>query len=402
MADGSSPLGTILVLDCATFIAAPYCATLFAEFGADVIKVEQPDGGDSFRRFGTPTARGDSLAWLSEARNKRSITLDLRTPEGQDLFRRLAAVADLVCENFRPGTLERWGLGYQALAAVNPKLVMLRVSGYGQDGPYRDRPGFARIAHAIGGLAYLAGMPGEIPATPGSTSLGDYIASLYGAFGAMVALGARERTGRGQYIDVVLYEAVFRVLDELAPAYALEGTVRERMGAAAPNVCPHSHYSTADGKWVAIACTNDRMFARLAAVMGRPELARPDSYGTVQQRLAARETIDRLVGAWTRGLDHDDVLARCTAGAVPYGPIHSIADIFERTLNSKPAGPSSAPRSKGSAWWSCRRSCRACPRRPVGSTRWAPPSAAPIARSISVCWACPRPSSRASGTRGVI
>ena len=328
MDDGSSPLGTIRVLDCATFIAAPHCATLFAEFGADVIKVEQPAGGDSFRRFGTPTRRGDTLAWLSEARNKRSITLDLRTPEGQDLFRRLAATADLVCENFRPGTLERWGLGYQALAAVNPKLVMLRVSGYGQDGPYRDRPGFARIAHAIGGLAYLAGMPGEIPVTPGSTSLGDYIAGLYGAFGAMVALGARERTGRGQYIDVALYEAVFRVLDELAPAYARDGTVRERMGAGAANVCPHSHYPTADGKWVAIACTNDRMFARFAAVMGRPELARPDSYGTVQQRLAARETIDRLVGAWTGGLDHDDVLARCTAGEVPCGPIHSIADIF--------------------------------------------------------------------------
>jgi crotonobetainyl-CoA:carnitine CoA-transferase CaiB-like acyl-CoA transferase len=226
------PLAGVRVLDIATFIAAPYCATILGEFGAEVIKVEQPKTGDPFRRFGTPTEREDStLAWLSEARNKKSITLDLRAPEGAALFTRLAAVSDVICENFRPGTLERWGLGWERLKAVNPDLIMLRVTGYGQTGPYRDRPGFARIAHAVGGLANLAGMPGETPVTPGSTSLGDYLAGLYGTVGVLVGLLNRRNGGDGQFIDIGLYEAVFRVLDELAPAYGSAGIVREREGA---------------------------------------------------------------------------------------------------------------------------------------------------------------------------
>ena len=328
MAADEPALAGIRVLDCATFIAAPVAATVFAEFGAEVIKVEQPGGGDPFRRFGTPTERGDSLAWLTESRNKKSITLNLRHPEGAELFRRLVAEADVVCENFRPGTLEKWGLGYAELAAVNPRLVMVRITGYGQDGPYRDRPGFARIAHAVGGLSYLAGMPDGPPVTPGSTSLGDYISGLYGAVGALIALRARERTGRGQFIDIALYESVFRMLDETAPAYARHGTVRERMGPGAPNVCPHSHYETKDQKWLAIACTTDKMFARLAEVMGRPELAAEDKYGPVAARLADREAVDGLVAAWTGSLTRDEVLARCEAGEVPCGPLNSIADIF--------------------------------------------------------------------------
>ncbi len=329
MAASPLPLHGIRVLDAATFIAAPLCATLFAEFGAEVIKVEHPRGGDPFRRFGTPTERPDStLAWLSEARNKASITLDLGKAEGAALFKRLVGLSDVVCENFRPGTMERWGLGWDELSAVNPGLIMVRISGYGQTGPYRDRPGFARIAHAVGGLAALAGMPGEAPVTPGSTSLGDYLAGLFAAFGAMVALHHRNDGGGGQVIDIGLYEAVFRVLDELAPAYARDGIVREREGAGTRNACPHGHFPTRDGNWVAIACTTDKMFARLAQAMGRPELAGDDAFGRQERRLAAREVVIAMVGAWTGSLDRDEVMARCLAAEVPIGPLNTIADIF--------------------------------------------------------------------------
>ncbi|MFO1128439.1 MAG: CoA transferase [Rhodospirillales bacterium] len=325
----SLPLAGLRVLDAATFIAAPYCASILSEFGAEVIKVEQPQTGDPFRRFGTATGRADStLCWLSEARNRGSITLNLRRPEGASLFKRLIADTDVLCENFRPGTLESWGLGWDVLRAVNPGLILLRVSGYGQTGPYRDRPGFARIAHAVGGLSALAGMPDGVPVTPGSTSLGDYLAGLYGAVGVLVALiGRRRGAGGGQVIDIGLYEAVFRVLDELAPAYVHAGIVREREGAGTRNACPHGHFPTRDGKWVAIACTTDKMFHRLAAAMSRPELA--DAFGLQAKRLAARETVDRLVAAWTGSLDRDELMRRCLDAEVPIGPLNTIADIID-------------------------------------------------------------------------
>ncbi len=328
MAEAEAPLARVRVLDLATFIAAPFCATLMAEFGAEVIKVEHPVGGDPFRRFGSMTEAGDSLAWLSEARNKDSVTLNLKHGQGQALLRRLVAGTDVLCENFRPGTLERWGLGWKELSAVNPGLVMLRITGYGQTGPYRDRPGFARTAHAFGGLTYLAGMPGGPPVTPGSTSLADYISGLYGAFGVMMALRVRERTGRGQYIDIALYESVFRVLDELAPAYAKLGTVREPEGVGTANACPHGQFRCGDGRWVALACTSDKMFQRLAGAMGRPELAEPDSYGEVRRRLDGRQAVERLVGDWTGSRTRAEVLARCEAEQVPSSAVNSIADIF--------------------------------------------------------------------------
>jgi crotonobetainyl-CoA:carnitine CoA-transferase CaiB-like acyl-CoA transferase len=325
----TAPLAGVRVLDIATFVAAPYCATILSEFGAEVIKVEEPRMGDPFRRSGTPTERADStLAWLSEARNKTSITLDLRSTDGAALFKRLVGASDIVCENFRPGTLERWGLGWKELSAVNPKLILLRVTGYGQTGPYKDRPGFARIAHAVGGLSGLAGMPDGPPVTPGSTSLGDYLAGLYGAVGALVALAHVRAGGPGQVIDIGLYEAVFRVLDELAPAYARTGVVREREGIGTRNACPHGHFPTKDGKWVAIACTTDKMFARLAHAMRRPELAAAGAYGRQPRRLAARETVNRLVAAWTGSLDREELMARCLAEEVPAGPLNAIDDIF--------------------------------------------------------------------------
>jgi crotonobetainyl-CoA:carnitine CoA-transferase CaiB-like acyl-CoA transferase len=316
------------VLDIATFVAAPFCGTILAEFGAEVLKVEQPGEGDSLRRFGTMTEAGDTLVWMSEARNKRSVTLDLRKPEGADLFRKLVAQSDVVLENFRPGVLEKWGLGYEDLAQINPKLVMLRVSAYGQTGPLKDKPGFARIAHAFSGLAYLAGEPGRPPVVPGSTSLADYMSGLFGAVGVMIGLRHAERTGEGQFIDVGLYESIFRVLDELAPAFARCGYQRERMGPDTVNIVPHSHYQTRDGAWIALACSNDRMWARLATAMGRPELIEDPRYSRPKAREDHRAEINALVADWVAGLDVEAVLAACEAAEAPASKLLSIADIF--------------------------------------------------------------------------
>ncbi len=322
-------LAKVRVLDIATFVAAPFCGTILGDFGAEVIKIEQPGEGDALRRFGTGTECGDTLVWLSEARNKKTVTLDLRTPEGADIFRRLVAQSDVVLENFRPGTLERWGIGFEALRRINPKLVMLRISAYGQTGPKRLEPGFARIAHAFAGLAYLAGEPDGPPVVPGSTSLADYISGMWGAIGVLLALRNVEKGGDGQFIDIGLYESVFRLLDEIAPAYARHGTVRERMGADTVNVTPHSHYRTLDGHWVAVACTSDRMFARLAAVMGRPEMAASPDYATSAARVARRGAVNAVVAAWVGSLSQAEVLARCGEGHVPCGPVYSIKEIFE-------------------------------------------------------------------------
>lgn len=320
----TGPLSGVLVLDAATFLAAPFCATLLAEFGAEVIKIEQPGVGDSLRRLGTPSAAGDTYIWLSEARNKKSITLDLRQPEGAELFRQLAARADVVVENFRPGTMDAWGLGYAALAKVNPKLVMLSISAYGQTGPYRELPGFARIAHAFSGLAYLAGEPGRPPVVPGSTSLADYISGMFGAIGVLMALRHAGKTGEGQLVDIGLYESIFRILDELAPAYAATGAQRERMGADIGYVAPHSHYQTADGAWVAIACSNDRMWQRLVRAMGRDDPA----FATMDGRVSHREAVNALVADWVKNLPLRQLLEICTREEVPCAKLLSISDIF--------------------------------------------------------------------------
>jgi crotonobetainyl-CoA:carnitine CoA-transferase CaiB-like acyl-CoA transferase len=322
------PMQGVRVLDCATFIAGPTCATLLGEFGADVIKLELPGIGCPLRKFGTMTAAGDSLLWLSEGRNKRSLTLDLRKPEGVAVMKDLVAKSDVLVENFQPGTMERWGVGYEALAAVNPKLVMVRISAYGQTGPYRDRPGFGRIANAFGGISFLAGYPDRPPVTPGSATLPDYLSGLYGALGAMLALRVAERTGQGQVVDLGLYESIFRILDELAPAYAMKGYVRQRMGPGTVNVVPHSHYPTQDGRWIAIACTNDKIFERLATLMGRMDVAGDGKWGTVARREAERALVDDFVTAWTRTHDRDDLLSLCEQGQVPCGPVYAIDEIF--------------------------------------------------------------------------
>ncbi len=314
------------VLDIATFLAGPFCATQLGEFGADVIKVELPGTGDATRRFGTMTDCGDSLPWLSESRNKRCITLDLRKPDGAALLKRLVAESDVLIENFQPGTLEKWGLGYDVLSAVNPRLIMVRISGYGQTGPYKDRPGFGRIGNAFGGLSFLAGYPDRAPVTPGSATIPDYMAGLYGALGTLLALQAREKTGRGQVVDIGLYEPIFRILDELASAFAYKGYVRQRMGPGTVNVVPHSHYPTKDNRWIAIACTNDKIFARLAEAMGRPDLA--DRWATLSARERDRAEVDETVGAWTATMDRADLMAACERAQVPCGPVYSIDEIF--------------------------------------------------------------------------
>ncbi|MBK7983018.1 MAG: CoA transferase [Candidatus Competibacteraceae bacterium] len=329
-AEPKLPMSGIRVLDLGTFLAGPHAASVLGEFGAEVLKIEHPIAGDPMRRFGTPTKRHDAtLAWLSEARNRKSVTIDLRQQEGVQLFLRLIEKSDVLIENFRPGTMEEWGLGWPRLQEANPRLVYLQVSGYGQTGPYRRRSGFAHIAHAYGGLSYLAGFPGETPVVPGTVPLGDYFSSLYGAIGIMMALRHREKTGRGQVIDIAIYESVFRQLDEIAASYGLFGKVREREGSGSFVAVPHGHFRTQDDKWVAIACTTDKMFERLAEAMERPELASSALYGQQRKRLAARGEVNQIVTEWVGSLPRSEVLERCLNCEVPVGKLNSIADIFE-------------------------------------------------------------------------
>ena len=325
----NQPLAGIRVLDMATFIAAPFCGTIMSDFGAEVIKTEQPRVGDSLRRIGMATECGDTLVWLSEARNRESVTLDLRQSEGAELFRRLVAVSDVVLENFRPGTLERRGLDWDTLRAINPRLILLRVSAYGQTGPMADKPGFARIAHAFSGLAYLAGEPGRPPVVPGSTSLADYLTGMWGAIGVLIALRHAVTTGEGRVIDIGLYESIFRVLDELAPAYAKYGYQRERMGPDTVNVVPHSHYETRDGAWVALACSNDRTWERLCTAMERPELAHDERYSRPKARADRRAEVNGIVATWVGSHTAAEVMARCEAADAPAAKLMSIADIFD-------------------------------------------------------------------------
>jgi crotonobetainyl-CoA:carnitine CoA-transferase CaiB-like acyl-CoA transferase len=315
------------VLDLATFIAAPFCCTLLGEFGAEVIKVEQPDVGDDLRRLGRRADGGPAYMWLVESRNKKSITCNLRDPDGQALIRRLAGEADVLAENFRPGTMERWNLGWDDLRAVNAGLVMVRISAFGQTGPARQRPGFGRIAAAVSGVSYLSGYPDRPPVTPGTPTIPDYLAGTMGALGALMALQHRQRSGEGQMVDVGLYEPTLRMLDELIPAFAATGHVRERIGSGTEYVVPHNHYRTREGSWIAIACTNDRMFERLARdAMGRPELLA--KFATVADRLKRRDEVDDLVGAWVGAFEAREALRRLDDAEVPCSLVNSVRDLF--------------------------------------------------------------------------
>lgn len=323
------PLEGIRVLDIATLVAGPFSAASMAEFGAEVIKIEKPGSGDTLRKLGTEATQGDTYWWLSDGRNKRCVTLDLRQPAGSEIFKKLVAISDVVIENFRPGTLEQWGLGYDELSRLNPGIILLRVSGYGQSGPNATMAGVARIAEGYAGISYLTGDPDGPPLLSGASAMADYVTGLYGAYGIMLALRERDQSGAGQVIDVALYDGLVRFLDELVPHFSKTGIVRERMGAETFRSVPHSNYPTRDGHWVSIACTNDSMFGRLANAMERADLATHANYADNADRITNRAALNEIVETWTRSLDLAEIVARCKKASVPCGPVMNIRDIME-------------------------------------------------------------------------
>jgi len=319
-------LQNIRVLELGQLIAGPFAAKTLADFGAHIIKIEPPGQGDPLRKW-RMLHEGTSVWWEAQSRNKLSVCVDLRVPEGQDVVRKLAAEADVLIENFRPGTMEKWGLSYEALSAINPKLIMLRVSGYGQTGPKRDEPGFAAIAEAMAGLRYLTGEPGRAPARAG-LSLGDTIAGLHGALGVLLALYERDaRGGKGQVIDVALYESVFNLTESLLPEYSVFGAIRQPAGGALPGIAPSNAYRCAGGEYVLIAANGDNIFRRLMLKMGRQDLADDPGLARNDGRAARVDEIDAAINAWTGALPIAEVLVALQEAEVPSGPIYTIADI---------------------------------------------------------------------------
>ncbi|WP_306599103.1 CaiB/BaiF CoA-transferase family protein [Geothrix sp. 21YS21S-2] len=319
-----SALSGLRVIELGQLIAGPFAAKMLAEFGADVIKVEPPEGGDPLRAW-RMIKDGTSLWWQVQSRNKRSVALDLRKAEAQRIVRDLVKEADVVIENFRPGTLEGWGLGWEELHALNPRLVMLRLSGYGQTGPYRDRPGFGVIGEAMGGLRYLTGEPGRVPVRCG-VSIGDTLAALHGVIGVLLALRHRDAAGEGQVIDVALYEAVFNVMESLVPEYSAFGAVREATGSALPGIAPTNAYACADG-YALIAGNGDGIFKRLMEKIGRRDLGEDPGLAGNAGRAARAAELDAAIGAWSRERSLDEVLQALDDARVPSGRIYTAKDI---------------------------------------------------------------------------
>jgi formyl-CoA transferase len=322
-ADG--PLTGLRVIEMGSLIAGPFCGQLMADFGADVIKIEPPGKGDPMRVWGR-SHDGKSLWWPVIARNKKSVTLDLRVGDGQDLLRQLVAQADIVIENFRPGTLEGWGLGWDALSAINPRLIMVRMSGYGQSGPYAGHAGFGAIGEAMGGLRYIVGDPSAPPSRVG-ISIGDSLAATFGCLGALAALRVRDATGRGQIVDSALYEAVLNMMESLIPEYDKTGFIRERTGAILPKIAPSNIYPSADGL-VLIAANQDAVFKRLCTVMGVPELAGDPRYATHLARGERQAELDARIADWSRGVPTDALLHSLHAAGVPAGLIYRVPEML--------------------------------------------------------------------------
>ncbi len=333
VASNQGPLAGLKVLEVGQLIAGPFAAKTLADFGADVIKIEPPETGDPLQNMGGDPLRrwrllkdGTSLWWQVQSRNKRSLALDLKQPEAQAIVRKLASESDVLIENFRPGAMEGWGLGPDALQEMNPGLIMLRISGYGQSGPYRDRPGFGVVAEAMGGLRHLTAEPGRVPVRVG-VSIGDTLASLHGVIGILMALHHRHSSGVGQVIDVALYEAVFNCMESLVPEHSAFGAVREPGGSALPGIAPSNAYLCSDGGYALIAGNGDSIYKRLMKTIGRDDLGNNPALKDNAGRVARIEEIDDAIGQWTLQRSVTDVLAALDAASVPAGRIYTVADI---------------------------------------------------------------------------
>jgi formyl-CoA transferase len=319
------PLNGLKVIEMGTLIAGPFCGRLLAEFGAEVIKIESPGEGDPLRKW-RKLHEGTSLWWYAQARNKKSVTLNLREKAGQDIARRLIEGADILVENFRPGTLEKWGLDYATLESKNPRLIMVRLSGFGQSGPYKDRVGFGAIGESMGGMRYITGYPDRAPVRVG-ISIGDSLAAMYGAMGALMALHHRHATAKGQVVDVALYEAVFSMMESMLPEFGMSGFVRERSGAGLPGIVPSNTYLCGDGQFVVIGANGDAIFRRMMKAIGRGDLADDATLADNAGRVKRTEELDAAIGAWTGANTLDKVLEILEAADVPCGRIYSIKDI---------------------------------------------------------------------------
>jgi len=323
----NGPLADLRVIELGTLLAGPFCGQLFGDMGAEVIKVEPPGQGDPLRMWGREQAHGKSLWWPVVARNKKAITLDLRQAEGQELLRQLVAKTEFLLENFRPGTLEKWGCGWEELSRINPRLIMIRVSGYGQTGPYSKRAGFGAIGEAMGGLRYVVGDPATPPSRMG-ISIGDSLAATFACVGALSALHYRERTGRGQMVDSAIYEAVLAMMESLITEYDKAGYIRERTGAILPKIAPSNVYSTQDGEMVLIAANQDTVFTRLAEAMGQPELAKDPRYATHTARGEHQAQLDALIGAWAGRNSRAEILRLLEKFGVPGGLIYRAPEML--------------------------------------------------------------------------
>ena len=321
----TGPLAGLKVVELGQLIAGPFAAKTLGDFGADVIKIEPPRTGDPLRQWRL-LKDGTSVWWQVQSRNKRSLVLDLKEPQAQDIVRQLVKQADVLIENFRPGAMEGWGLGPDELQTLNPQLIMLRISGYGQTGPYRDKPGFGVVAEAMGGLRHLTAEPGRVPVRVG-VSIGDTLASLHGVIGILMALHERQKSGQGQVIDVALYEAVFNCMESLLPEYGEFGVVREAAGSALPGIAPSNAYRCADGGYALIAGNGDSIFKRLMACMGRHDLGTDAALSNNAGRVKRIIEIDEAIGQWTAQLSVSAVLKALDAAAVPAGRIYTVADI---------------------------------------------------------------------------
>ncbi len=326
MMASTGPLAGLAVLDLSTIVSGGTATSMLADFGAEVIKVEHPGGGDPLRSWG-PFLSGQSVWWKVVSRNKKSITLDLSRPRGQQLLLSLAGRADVLVENFRPGTLEKWGLGPERLLDANPRLVVLRISGFGQTGPYRHRPGFGTIAEAMSGLVALSGFPDSPPLLP-PLPLADEVAGIVGAMAALMAIYHRQRSGRGQVIDVSLYEPLFRLLIPYVTQYLTLGIVARRSGNEFPDAAPRNLYRARDGGWIAISATSQRVFERLAAAIGRPDLIEDPRFADNAARVRNREALDAILGEWIGSHTEDEILARCEESGAVAGPVYDVARIL--------------------------------------------------------------------------